>query len=395
LATGNQDRLNSMRRAMAKARLDALVLRLPENVLLLSGYWPMTGTATLLFPREGRATLVMPDSFSSEAESSVWEAATVFFGYGVLGAGDPAVLTQNALRDAAAGKGWKRVGYEANFQQIAPSWHSGEAHVPVESTRDYWAATFPGSELVDASAMIQQERAVKTAYEAAKMRIAAEISCIGMQAFRNAVSPGISGVELVAIVEAAIMSKGAGYKGATRVRAYAGVATGADEGAIAYRMHEISTRRPMGNGEVALLELGVVADGYWADRTRAWVAGKPTELQLRVADVVKRAQEASCSAMRPSVRGAEVDEAGRSVIRDAGMEKWFPHITGHGLGFGYHESLVRLAPGSKDVLAAGMLSSVEPGLYASEFGGIRIEDDVLVTETGHEALGPFPKEITN
>jgi Xaa-Pro aminopeptidase len=190
------------------------------------------------------------------------------------------------------------------------------------------------------------------------------------------------------------MARGTGYEGAFRVRAYAQVAVGPDESSIGYRPNEVSTRRRLEDGDVALLDRGVVAAGYWADRTRVRVAGKPTEEQLKVFDTVRRAQEAAVSAIRPGVSGAEVDEAARSVIRDAGYAAFFPHVTGHGLGFGYHESLPKLAPGETGPLEEGQVTSVEPGIYFKPCGGFRIEDDVLVTQNGSETFGPFRHSLT-
>jgi Xaa-Pro aminopeptidase len=123
------------------------------------------------------------------------------------------------------------------------------------------------------------------------------------------------------------------------------------------------------------------------------VAGQPTDEQVRVFETLRAAQEAAVAAIRPGITGAEVDEAGRTIIRDAGYDAAFPHITGHGLGFGYHESSPKLAPGSADVLEDGMLMSVEPGIYFKPVGGFRIEDDVLVTRSGYEVLGAFRKEL--
>lgn len=389
----NNERLDRMRKAMEAAPLDALILRLPENVVLLSGFWPMIGASTLVFPRDGKASILIPAYWEREASPCLWEAEPHWFEFGVLGAPDPANTLHDFLSSLARKGQWKRVGYEGNFQTIAPSWHSGEALVPTEGNKVFYEAACLGCELVDATALIQTERSRKTAFEAAKLRVVAEISCIGLELFQGMVVPGIRGIDLVAAVEAEIMRKGIGYKGAQRVRAYAQVAAGSQETAIAYRMHEISTTRPLRDGDAAMLELGVVADGYWADRTRVRVAGQPTDEQSKIFATLSAAQQAAIHAIRPGVTGAQVDEAGRAVIRDAGYGNAFPHITGHGLGFGYHESLVRLSPGSKDVLEEGMFTSVEPGIYLDRPGGFRIEDDVLVTGDGHEVLGAFRNEL--
>ncbi len=381
-----------MRHAMEAAHLDALVVRLPENVLLLSGFWPMIGASTLVFPLEGRPAILIPHYYESEAQPALWEAEPSWYRFGVLGAPDGLDALHDFLSHQAAGKAWRRVGYEANFPMIAPSWQSGEVLVPTEQTRELYRNAFDGGELVDASPLIQTERRRKTPYEAEKMRIASEISCIGLEAFQGMAEVGISGVELVAAVEAEIMAKGIGYKGAQRVRGYAQVATGPDETAIAYRMSEISTTRRLEDGDVALLELGVVADGYWADRTRVRIAGRGSDEQLKIFETLKKAQQAACMAIRPGATGADVDEEARAIIREAGYADAFPHITGHGLGFGYHEPAPKLAPGSADNLEEGMLMSVEPGIYLNSTGGFRIEDDVLVTADGQEILGEFRKQ---
>jgi Xaa-Pro dipeptidase len=123
------------------------------------------------------------------------------------------------------------------------------------------------------------------------------------------------------------------------------------------------------------------------------VAGQPTDEQCRIFEVVRKAQEAATAAIKPGVSGAYVDEAARSVIREAGYAEYFPHVTGHGLGFRYHESSPILAPQSQAALEEGNLTSVEPGIYKKLVGGFRIEDDVLVTRAGAEIFGPFPKNL--
>jgi Xaa-Pro dipeptidase len=378
---------------MEACDLDALVIRLPENILLLTGYWPMLGVCRLIFPREGPASLLIPSCYRAEAEPCIWEAEPRYFDFGLLSSPDSAESMRNFFGDVTIGRGWRRIGYEGSFSLIAPAWQASEILVPDENAKPYYESVFRGATLVDASALLQTERRRKTPFEAEKLRIAAEISCMGLELFQQMVGPGVSGVELVAAVEAEIMSKGIGYKGAQRARAWAQVSTGPEETSVGFRMNGISTTRRLKNGDAALLELAVVADGYWADRTRVRVAGEPSEEQIRVFETLVKAQEASIAAVRPGVTGAAVDEAGRSVIRAAGLAQHFPHITGHGLGFGYHESSPKMAPGSADVLEEGMLTSVEPGIYFQPAGGFRVEDDVLVTAGGNEVLGPFPKEL--
>jgi Xaa-Pro aminopeptidase len=123
------------------------------------------------------------------------------------------------------------------------------------------------------------------------------------------------------------------------------------------------------------------------------VAGQPTAEQREVHELVRRAQGAAIAAVRPGAEAAAVDEAARRIIRQAGRDAQFMHITGHGLGYRYHEYAPLLAPGSRDILRAGMIHSVEPGLYGPAFGGIRIEDDLLVTEQGGEVLAPIASEL--
>jgi Xaa-Pro dipeptidase len=376
----NEERLNRMRRAMEADRLDALVLRLPENVLLLSGFWPMIGATTLVFPLHGDSVCIIPDCYQQEAAKSLWGSQTVYYGYGVLSAPNPATAVQNNLTAIVKNKSWKRIGYEGSFGVVAPSWNSAEFLVPATQSRELLALAFDRSDLVDVSALLQSQRLRKTQYEIEKLRLASEISCFGLEAFEALVEVGATGVELAATVEREVMVSGT-RKGADRVRAFAQVAVGPDETAVGYRPNEVSTLLPLKSSDVALLELGVVVDGYWADRTRVRVAGQPTDEQFKIFNI------------KPGVTGARVDEAARSVIRDAGYAEYFPHVTGHGLGFRYHESSPILAPGSATTLEEGNLTSVEPGIYKNPAGGFRIEDDVLVTSNGAEILGPFPKNL--
>ncbi len=398
---GPGERVERLRQAMERERLDALVCRLPENVLLLTGYWPVCGWVYAVLPREGAAACILPDTEEQEAAAElggVEPQGADLLSY-PFGTREPVNQEREIRRrleavcKRAGGRRWRRVGFEGGFEQAAPAWNAAESFLPAGPTRRLLEAVFGGRRLVDASAFLQVERAVKTPYEIERIRRANRIANLGLEEFARRVEPEASGVELVAAVEAAVMARGTGFEGARRVRAFAQVAVGPQESFRGWRPAEVSTTRRLLAGEIALLELAVVADGYWCDRTRPRVAGRPGEKQLEVHRLVRQAQAAAAAAAVPGARGAEVDETARRVIREAGYDREFVHITGHGVGYRYHEAQPSLAPWSRDVLAAGMIHSVEPGIYLPGMGGIRVEDEVLVTPEGGEVLGPAPSEL--
>jgi Xaa-Pro aminopeptidase len=388
----NQERRLRMRQAMEARQLDALILRLPENVLLLSGHWPMIGAAYLVFPREGRSVCIVPECYQAEVCDSLADCEAVYYPLG--GALDqPAAAVVKELLVQQVKPGWRTIGYEGDFETVAPSWNAAESLVPAASFHRLLKEAFEGKTLVDVTRLMLEERMRKTPYEITRLAIASEVSCFGLEAFEQTVRIGISGVQLAAQVEQAVMVHGTGYRDSVRVRAFAQVTTGAAETAYAHRPNVISTTRPMADGDIAVLELGVVVEGYWADRTRVRIAGHARDEQIRIFETVRKAQEAAVAFVSPGVRARDVDAAARAVIEDAGYGASFPHVTGHGLGFGYHEPAPILGPRSEDVLEEGMFTSVEPGIYTAAHGGVRIEDDVVVTNDGALVLGPYKKAL--
>lgn len=389
----DKDRIARVREAMEEAELDAFVCRLPENVLMLSGYWPLSGWSFLLLPRDEAPVCVTPHCEEREANEELWEARCITYKFGVLDAPNPFDAVANILKEAVRGEAYSRVGIEGTFETVAPPWNIAEPAIPAGITRALLESVFGCEVLVDATDLLHGLRARKTAAELDKLRCTNTIAQLGMEAFHGKVAPGVTGVELVAHVEYAVMTKGTGQDNTRRVRAFAQVATGPAETSLGFRPMEIATTRKMVEEDLALLELAVVADGFWCDRTRVAVAGAPTDQQREVFEAVVRAQEAAIAAVRSGVRAGEVDEAARALIREAGYDEGFFHVTGHGLGFRYHEPAPLIAPGSEEILETGMCHTVEPGVYLPAIGGIRVEDNVVVTENGAEVLGPFRKEL--
>jgi Xaa-Pro aminopeptidase len=316
----------------------------------------------------------------------------VVYQFGTVHAGDQYGEIRKALNRIVPTCGWKRVGYEGSFENIAPAYNAAEQFIPAEKTRQLMVSVFGEERLVDATDVIHHERARKTPFEIEKIRIANEIANIGLSDFNQKVDTSIRAIDIAASVEAAVMVGGTGHRNARRVRAFAQVAVG-PETSLAWRPMEITSERRLRDSDIALLELAVVADGYWSDRTRARVAGRPTGLQREIWEIVEQSQQAAIEAVQPGSLSVVVDRAARNVIQDAGHGRDFMHITGHGLGFTYHEREPCICPGGSDVLRPCMVHTVEPGIYVEDIGGIRIEDAVLVTDEGSELLAPFSRNI--
>jgi len=188
----------------------------------------------------------------------------------------------------------------------------------------------------------------------------------------------------MAAVESAICARGHGHNGARVVRGYATVYSGRD---LASGWQYFRSRtRVVEPDDVVMLELGTVADGYWSDHTRTVVAGSATSRQRAAYEAVRAAARAAFAAAVPGATGGTVDAAARASCATAGFTQ-FPHHTGHGVGFRYHESRPQLVPGGTHVLAENMVIVTEPGIYDVELnGGFRYEDNAVVTATGAVGL---------
>ncbi len=163
-------------------------------------------------------------------------------------------------------------------------------------------------------------------------------------------------------------------------------------GPTAASPHAVPGDRVVQEGDLVLVDAGALVDGYCSDCTRTFAAGEVSDSLRELYELVRRAQQAGLDAVRPGASGRDVDAAARVVIADAGYGEKFGHGLGHGLGLLVHEAPV-LRPESEDVLAAGHVVTVEPGIYLSGVAGVRIEDLVVVTDDGAEVLTSFPKEL--
>jgi Xaa-Pro dipeptidase len=378
-------RVEQLQAEMRASSVDALFLCLAENILLATGYWLQIGNLGFaVIPADGVAALIIPE-YEAEEARGIWAGEIRTFPAIRLDQQPAGQAIVEHIGDLASRNGAKggRVGFEGSFQAVAPPVLDGEPNTVASGTMAMIRAAFETEELFDFTASLEDVRAVKTADEIERIRVTNEIACFGLDAFKEASVAGRTEAEVAAAVNSAIVSKGHGYRGTRVVRSYPTVWSGAETAnGWQYFRHR---SRVIESNDVVMLELGTVADGFWSDHTRTVVAGSATDAQKSAFEAVLAASNAAFSAAKPGVTGGTVDAASRAACLAAGFEQ-FPHHTGHGTGFRYHESRPQIVPGSDHVLAAGHVIITEPGHYAEGLGGFRHEDNAVVTEDGANVL---------
>ncbi len=374
-------RIQQIQLAMAEQGVDAVVLRLAENVLLATGWYTQIPGLSFVVIGAGGATLMLPDYEVDEA-AEIWTGDIRSFP-AIRNDGPPTgEVIVGHLRDLAAehGAAGGVVGYEGSFESIAPASIHGEPNAVALPTQGLIKTSFSTERLHDMTETLETIRSVKTEHELELIRRTNEIAVFGLNAFKEYSVPGNTEIEVVAAVEQAITLHGHGYHGARWVRGFATVYSGPDL-AEGWKYWRARTRR-IEPGDAVMLELGTGADGYWSDHTRTVIAGKASPRMREAYAAVQAAVRAGFAAAVPGATGGEVDAASRAACLAAGFTQ-FPHHTGHGTGFRYHESRPQLVPGGADVLAAGNVIITEPGIYSAELGGgVRHEDNAVVTPAG-------------
>lgn len=384
----NDERLRLVRDALQTAGWDALICRLPENVLMLSGHWSSVGISWIIFPAAGEPVLVLGAREVALAEATGWiEDLRVVPASHILDTSPkPSFedLVLSAVEELRISSG--AIGYEGGFEMVAPPYVAGLQRLPWPGWVPKLQQLLPAAKLIDATDVLRRLRSRKTPVEVERIRRTNQVASRGLEAFKAAAVPGNTVAQVVAVVQGAVTLHAAEY-GAFRAHAWAIVSSGA---ASAHEIKPAKTITPgpivLAEGDLVLIELGTVVDGYWSDTSRTIVAGKASPRQRELYSVVLEAQRRAADAVRPGVTGAEVDAAARSVIEAAGLGDNFCHHTGHGVGFVYIEDELFLVPGSGSRLQEGTTHVLEPGVYIPGFGGIRVEDDFVVTATGVEQL---------
>ena len=241
----------------------------------------------------------------------------------------------------------------------------------------------PETALIDAQPLVDRLRLIKSEAEIERLRESARIASCVMQQIQTELRPGLIEAELAAWTEHLMVREGA------EGSAFEAFMT---SGANAWLPQRVPVRKPIQDGEMILLDMGGVYDGYCSDITRTMTTNSLAPNQRQLFDSVRRAHQSALDSVRPGVTAEEVDAAARDLLRAEGYGEYFTHLTGHGIGLSAHEKPI-VDEHVATVLEPGMVFTVEPGAYVPGVGAARIEDMVLVTDTGYEILTDAPREI--
>jgi Xaa-Pro aminopeptidase len=341
-------------RAFAELRIDGLIVSRLPNVRYLSGFSGSSGT--LVLAEEG-ATLVTDGRYTVQAGRESPDVDVV-----TASTGGP-----SRIRDAAARLGATRVGFEAD----AMTW---QAHADLAAE---------GLELVPTRGLVERLRWEKDAVELALLQAAQDAADRAFEAVTGKLSEGMTEQEVAFELEAAMRQAGADGVSFETIVAF---------GPNAAEPHHRPSGRPLARGELVKMDFGALVDGYHSDMTRTVAFGAPSARAREVYEAVRVAQQAGVDAVGLGATGGEVDAVVRGSIVAAGYGEAFTHGLGHGVGLEIHEGPSLRADGA-DVLPAGAVVTVEPGVYLEGELGVRIEDMVHVTPEGRRVMAASPKDL--
>jgi Xaa-Pro aminopeptidase len=354
-------RVDRLRECFPDKGIDALFVTRLVNVRYLTGF---TGSAALL--------LVGPDEILFVSDGRYRDQAADQLG----AAGVPARIEisgseqKRIVREATEAAGYRRIGLEAHGVTWAQQ-------------RSFASEWFPTAELVPTEGLVEELRRVKDAGEVARIRAACHIADEAFAHVRSRLAGRPTEIDFALDLEFEMRRLGAA------AMSFEPIVAAGPNGA---KPHARPSDRRIEPGELLVLDFGCIVDGYCSDMTRTVSVGDPGADARRMYEVVLESQQAGREAVREGVDCAAVDKACRDVIAEAGWADAFLHGTGHGVGLEIHED-PRVAATGRGSLASGYVVTVEPGVYLTGIGGVRIEDTVVVTPDGCEILTSSPKEL--
>jgi Xaa-Pro aminopeptidase len=357
---GRQQRLQN---SLSTHRLDALLVIHPANLRYLCGF---TGSSGALLLTGKKAVFITDGRYTEQARAEVRSAKIVIARNGPLAAA-AAWLSGDQKKGPRVPS---KIGIESEHMTVA--------------ARSRLARMLPsGFRLREAPALVEQARMVKEDDEIACLRSAVLLGASLFDYALEVIRPGVSEAEVAAEMEYAARQAGA------EAMSFETIIASGERSALPHG--RASQAAVPGEGFV-VCDFGVILSGYCSDMTRTVYVGRPAAQAREVYQAVKQAQQAAVDAVRPGINVDEVDRVARKSLQKGGLAKYFTHSTGHGVGLEIHEA-PRVAAGQTEILQPGMVITIEPGVYVPGKWGVRIEDMVVVTESGCEVLTPTGKDL--
>ena len=355
------ERQAKLREHLATTRFDGLLISHLPNIRYLCGF---TGSAGFLLVEEAGSVFFTDFRYDTQAHGEVKGAKVVI-------ARKSGLEAVGEFLGSRRKRGHKRtIGLEAE-------------HVTIADKKRLTKLRPAAVALKDAPAIVEKLRMIKDDEELSRIRDAV---ALGAKLFDRALKVLRSGVKETEV--AAEMELAARRAGAEEMSFPTIIASGARSALP----HGRASNQAIPSGAFVVCDFGVILQGYCSDQTRTVWVGTASGAARTSYEAVREAQQAAIEAVRPGVSVGEVDSAARKVLKQAGLDRHFTHSTGHGVGLEIHEA-PRVAAGQREMLRPGMVITIEPGVYFPGKWGVRIEDMVVVTASGHEVLTPTSKDF--
>lgn len=349
------EKIEKLRSALSTNNIDAIIITSPYNRRYITNF---TGTAGVAIISLTDARFLTDFRYTEQANEQATDFKVVEHKKSIV------EEIKNQLEDMNV----SRVGFEKDHMTFA--------------TYEMYNKTID-KELVPVSGLVEKLRLIKTEEEITILKAAAKIADDAFEHIQSFIKPGVKEIDVSNELEFFMRKQGAASSSFDII-----VASG-------YRSalpHGVASNKKIENGELVTLDFGALYNGYCSDTTRTVAVGEISDELRKIYDTVLTAQIKGVEGIKPGITGVEADALTRDYIKEKGYGQYFGHSTGHGLGLEVHEG-PGLSFKSETKLEAGMVVTVEPGIYVANVGGCRIEDDVLVTENGYERLTHATKEL--
>jgi len=384
----DEAKLTRVRALMKDQDVTALVVRAPDNLVYLTNYWCMKGYDAAVFPREGEPTLIALEPQLADAQRNSWtKDIRLFKSYDESDPRPPQyraldlalkVLKERGLTD--------KVAVELNLGTQAADRMVGEPTTPTQTYFDAFGEV--AGHVIDSTSLLNEARSIKTAQEIERMRLANELAALAMEYTRDHMRPGMKESEVGGMYESFVHGVGVGYKGKVEMaRAFTLVWSG--KGIATFTA---TSDRPIQKNEPTLFEIWVCVDGYWTDLTKNVCPGELTPEYHKLLDLLLNVFNEAISYSRDGASFPDLDRLTRARIAEGGYPGQPSHAICHGVGARAHEPPFAHQAGT-GIIKKGMVLAIEPGIYWPGGGGLRLEDNFLITDEANEKLCSYPDDF--